>query len=268
MIAPWVMSRGTPDEQFFEAFFMGLVTSQFALAGIWLPLSSNSIVIRTVGTIAIGLIWYGCWAVGMLHNHELDIGPRYLIAVLLNLFLTLPLICLAVQFPFWLLRICFQWRLQEPTALQPSGREPISIKDLMVATLVVAVALGLVGFASSGQDSAGQTLQMLFGSLIIAVGSFLIVTPAIVAIFRSRSARLAIALLVVEISLIAATGAGAALAFGDPLPTQLFFLLLLLGAGFMVGFAVPLGAARWIGYRLELRAVKPRIIATDEFDPR
>src|SRR4029453_2540951 len=61
--------------------------------------------------------------------------------------LGVPLVSIAAQFPLWVARQWFGWRLVRE---QAEGAEPpLAIRDLMLATLVVAVSLALARLAPS-----------------------------------------------------------------------------------------------------------------------
>ncbi len=130
--------------QLVEACIAGMLISEFVLLAVWFPLAPDSIWNRVAGTIAIGMLWFGCWMTGWLVLVEFRVNGDWYFWLTLDQLLALPLICLATQLPFWLLRFCCQWGFRRPNDTRPVQRESISIKTLLAATLIVAVSLGLV----------------------------------------------------------------------------------------------------------------------------
>jgi hypothetical protein len=64
--------------------------------------------------------------------------------------LGVPLVSIAAQFPLWVARQWFGWRLvREHAEAAPPVEPSLAIRDLMLATLVVAVSLALARLAPS-----------------------------------------------------------------------------------------------------------------------
>ncbi len=92
----------------------------------------------------------------------------------------------------------------------------------------------------------------------------LLVTPAVVIIFRSPNLGVAIALMCVEVGVVTGIAAGIGVVFGAPGAQYAFPSLLSMCVGAAIGLSVPLCAVRVIGYRLEFGISKVATPATDD----
>jgi len=127
---------------------VGCVLAQGNLLAAWLAWGDEPFLRRllTHWKIAAGL--YLVWLVGFglvaLTNNRL---PPQIAAIVA---LGVPLVSIAAQFPLWVARQWFGWRLvrEQAEAAHPS-EPPLAIRDLMLATLIVAVALALARLAPS-----------------------------------------------------------------------------------------------------------------------
>ena len=125
---------------------VGCVLAQGNLLAAWLAWS-DGLFLRRLAThwkIAAGL--YLIWLVGF----GLAVaGGRVPPIIAATVALGVPLVSIAAQFPLWVARQWFGWRLVREQAEAAPVEPPLAIRDLMVATLVVAVSLGLARLAPS-----------------------------------------------------------------------------------------------------------------------
>jgi hypothetical protein len=100
--------------------------------------------------------------------------------------LGVPLVSIAAQFPLWVARQWFGWRLvrEQAEAAHPS-EPPLAIRDLMLATLVVAAALALARLAPS--PDAGEMWPVWGVAVFVAcVISSIALLPAGPLLLRPR----------------------------------------------------------------------------------
>ena len=126
---------------------LGCVLAQGCLLAAWLAWSEGPFLRRlaTHWKIAGGLylIWLAGFALVLSH----DPGMLNFAAMVA---LGVPLVSVAAQFPLWLARQWWGWRLvRDPADVTSAPERPLAIRDLMIATLVVAVSLALARHAPS-----------------------------------------------------------------------------------------------------------------------
>jgi len=127
---------------------VGCVLAQGNLLAAWLVWSDEPFLRRLLKHWKIAAGLYLVWLVGF---GLADLGgnrvpPEMVFIVALGV----PLVSLAAQFPLWVARQWFGWRLVRETADATQTHEPpLSIRDLMVATLIVATALALARLSPS-----------------------------------------------------------------------------------------------------------------------
>jgi hypothetical protein len=95
-----------------------------------------------------------------------------------NLVGALPLVALAVQFPLWITRLAFGWRLVRDDGEVAAADSPLTLRDLFLATLLVSVA---VAFARSMPDAQADRYFWVAWAIAIpfvAVVSGLALLPA------------------------------------------------------------------------------------------
>ncbi len=130
---------------------VGCVLAQGNLLAAWLAWGGAPFLRRllTHWTIAAGL--YLIWLAGLGLALR---GDREMPEIAATIALAVPLVSLAAQFPLWLARQIFGWRLVRDTAgPTPPSEQRLTIRDLMLATLVVAAALALVRLAPFQKES-------------------------------------------------------------------------------------------------------------------
>lgn len=177
----------------------------------------------------------------------------------------LPMILLAIQAPFWLIRLFAGWRLErqaiehDESPRELPGAESLSIKDLMLTTAVVAASLSLLQFADRViTRETDETLAFLFATLIIAgicvVVSLLTAVPLVLLFFSRYSLQLCWG------ATLFATGACAVAIFAlseavSPTtnPLDQFGAICALAYGYTCGSAAGLTLLRRSGWRLRGR---------------
>ena len=125
---------------------VGCVLAQGNLLAAWLAWSGGPFLPRlaTHWVIAAGL--YSVWLVGF----GLVAGNRVPVILAATVGMGVPVVSIAAQFPLWVARQWFGWRLvRYEHEADHSSEPPLAIRDLMVATLVVAVSLALARVAPS-----------------------------------------------------------------------------------------------------------------------
>ena len=129
---------------------VGCVLAQGNLLAAWLAWGDGPFLRRLLAHWKIAAGLYLIWLVGLwiaLHSE----GEALQIAAAVAL--GVPLVSLAAQFPLWVARQWFGWRLvREQTEAEQPGEPPLTIRDLMFATVIVAVALALARLAPFPDD--------------------------------------------------------------------------------------------------------------------
>jgi hypothetical protein len=161
---------------------VGCVLAQGNLLAAWLAWSEGPFLRRltTHWIIAAGL--YLIWLVGCALALASDPG---VLNVAATVGLGVPLVSVAAQFPLWIGRQWWGWRLVRGRAdTSPAPEPPLAIRDLMVATVVVAVSLALARLApADGQD---VWPVWAFSFVIASVISSIALLPAGALLMRSR----------------------------------------------------------------------------------
>jgi len=124
----------------------------------------------------------------------------------------IPLLLLAVQFPFWMSRALLGWRLQRVQVADDAGpavvqRESLSIADLLTGTAVVAVCLGLlrlgllVDLAVTEMSNRKVLVELSISAVVIALALYATAVPLAALFLRDfrRNVAWAAALLMVVV---------------------------------------------------------------------
>jgi hypothetical protein len=163
---------------------VGCVIAQGNLLAAWLAWGDAPILRRllTHWKIAAGL--YLIWLVGFGMALGWNGIPPLIAATVA---LGVPLVSLGAQFPLWLARQLFGWRLvREHADVAPTGERPLTIRDLMLGTVVVAATLALARLAPSPD---GKDLWIPWGVAVTvaSVISSIALLPAGPLLLRSRT---------------------------------------------------------------------------------
>jgi hypothetical protein len=120
----------------------GCVLAQGCLLAAWVAWGDGPFLRRLAAHWIIAPCLYLIWLVGMLLALGTGRDVPHLAA---HVALGVPLVSLAAQFPLWVTRQLFGWRLvreqTDPSPLPKTQR--LAIRDLMLATLFVAASLAL-----------------------------------------------------------------------------------------------------------------------------
>ena len=187
---------------------VGCVLAQGCLLAAFLAWSSGPFLPRlaTHWIIAAGL--YLVWLAGVLLAPPDPAAPQMAVSVALGV----PLVSLGAQFPLWLARQFWGWRLvrddregdPHPAFGQPlpegEGQDDpleahfvadrkLSIRDLLLATLIVAIALALARLAPlDGKDKDGGPVWLV-ACVVASVISSITLLPAGKLLLRARVLR-------------------------------------------------------------------------------
>jgi len=148
LMAPVFSSLGSPPSAVGVAIALGIVgcvLAQGNLLAAWLAWDDGPFLRRLLAHWMVAMGLYLIWLVGFgLAVRDLKGMPEFARTVVLGV----PLVSLAAQFPLWIARQWFGWRLVRDVedSAQPI-EPPLKIRDLMVATLVVAASLALARLA-------------------------------------------------------------------------------------------------------------------------
>jgi hypothetical protein len=154
LMAPVFSSLGGPPSAVGVAIALGIVgcvLAQGNLLAAWLAWDDGPFLRRLLTHWMVAMSLYLIWLVGFgLAVRDLKGMPEFARTVVLGV----PLVSLAAQFPLWLARQLFGWRLVRDVADSAQPMEPpLTIRDLMLATLVVAASLALARLApADGKD--------------------------------------------------------------------------------------------------------------------
>jgi hypothetical protein len=153
---------------------IGCVLAQGNLLAAWLAWSEGPFLRRLAlhWIIAVGL--YLIWLVGFAVALA---GGRIPPIIAATVALGVPLVSIAAQFPLWVARQWFGWRLVRGTTAAAVPETPLAIRDLMVATLMVAASLALARVAPS-PDKGEVWPIWAFGFIVASVISSIALLPA------------------------------------------------------------------------------------------
>jgi hypothetical protein len=173
---------------------VGCVLAQGCLLAAWLAWSDGPFPQRLARHWLIATGLYAIWLVGLaLASPRASEVPRIAATVALGI----PLVSLAAQFPPWVWRHLWGWRLVRETAEPTQSREAertqpheqrLTIRDLMVATLVVAASLALARLAAPADGHSVWPIWA-FACTVAVVVSSVTLLPAGVFLLRPRPLR-------------------------------------------------------------------------------
>jgi hypothetical protein len=240
---------------------MGAIGAQGGLLAIWSVLGPGPAWQRRVSELTIGLFWLCAWAVGYLLARQFSTRP-YGVSREVWLVLCAPAIYLAAQFPLWVVRVPFRWRIEfSQAATIDRPRATLTLAELMVVTATVAVVLGLARgshYAAEPHSRESFWPALAIGAASAAGISLAGTLPALGLILGSRRLWVGLAILIAYALLawLITVVAIYFVAIGGmswrpfrPLSDALYPLTPVY-AGFTLGLVVPLILARSVGYRL------------------
>ncbi len=247
---------------------IGCVLAQGCLLAAWVAWGGGPFLRRLAAHWIVAASLYLVWLVGFGLAVALfgRIPPQIAAIVALGV----PLVSLAAQFPLWVMRQWFGWRLvrEEADPTQPSPlpfpeTERLTIRDLMLATLVVAVTLALARLAPS--PDAGEMWPVWgFASTVACVISSISLLPAGVILLRQRPLSRSLAWSsLYALALISLIWVAVALKYrfapGMLFPRAVYIGLSSLMFTFAATLTLTAAIARDRGYRLASRRISCRL---------
>jgi hypothetical protein len=164
---------------------LGSTLAQGSLLAAWLVWSDAPFSRR--------LLWHwivaGClcciWLIGL----ALAAPPHSFLEIGFTVALTVPLVSLGAQLPFWIVRIFFGWRLVRitaPPAAAPFAEQPLSIRDLLLATLIVGVSFAVARLSPAAQQE--EEFRVAWGVFMAAAATIctIAILPAAAMLLRPR----------------------------------------------------------------------------------
>jgi hypothetical protein len=99
--------------------------------------------------------------------------------------MTVPLISIASQFPLWVVRHLFGWRLvRVPADYEAEPERPWAIRDLFLATLIVAVAFGIARLSPAALQEPEFRFAWLLGGAAACVITSITILPTAMMLLR------------------------------------------------------------------------------------
>ena len=182
LMVPVISSLDGPPHPLFVPLALGIVgcvLAQGCLLAAFLAWSEGPFLRRLLvhWLIAAGL--YLAWLGGLMLA---AVGDGDASSVAASVALGVPLVSIGAQFPLWLARQFWGWRLVRDSrpdipVCHPAERK-LAIRDLLLATAVVAVALALARLAPLDGDDKDAGPVWLVGCTVACVISSLTMLPA------------------------------------------------------------------------------------------
>jgi hypothetical protein len=164
---------------------LGSTLAQGSLLAAWLVLSESPFSRRLLWHWVIAGSLCCIWLVGL----ALAAPRQNFCEVGFTVALTVPLVSLGAQLPFWFVRLLFGWRLVRITAplnTAPSAEQPLSIRDLLLATLIVGVSFAVARLSPAAQKE--EEFRFAWGLFMAAAAtvSLIAILPAAAMLLRPR----------------------------------------------------------------------------------
>jgi hypothetical protein len=278
LMVPVFLSVSGPPRVFLTAFALGIVgcvLAQGCLLAAWVAWGDGPFLRRLEAHWNVAACLYAIWLVGF--GLAVALSGRIPLQIAATVALGVPLVSLAAQFPLWVTRQLFGWRLvrEEADLAEPSQhplpktpRSPLpktqrlTIRDLMLATLVVAVTLALARLAPS--PDAGEMWPVWgIAATVASVVSTVSLLPAGVLLLRKRPLSRSLAWSsLYALSLIGLIWVAVVLQFwfapGMLAPRAIYVGLSSLMFTFAATLTLAAAIARDRGYRLTSRRISSR----------
>ena len=234
---------------------LGILAGQIGALSLLLVWGKGPFLARLAIVWAAGGWLYFCWFVGLLFALDNSIVLGIVLLRARQILAVLPSISLAAQFPHWILRTYFGWRLEaSEQADEASRRAPLSIRDILVGTAVVAGTVGATKLGAGDPREVGSFwLEWAIGTGVTAVVSVAFLVPLVLLRTLHPVWTIGFVLLAPIVGLVALTAmaAGGNLFGGSPdfedLP-----LLYAPCVALLATCSIPLWLARLAGYRLKI----------------
>jgi hypothetical protein len=165
---------------------VGCILAQGSLLAAWLVWGDAPFSRRLLWHWMIAGCLCGVWLIGLaLARPPGEFGE----ASGLTVALTVPVVSLGAQFPFWVARLLFGWRLVRvtaPSAAPASAEQPLTIRDLLLATFLVAASFGVARLSPAAQQE--EEFRVAWGVFMVAAAtfSFVAILPAAAILLRPR----------------------------------------------------------------------------------
>ena len=230
----------------------GMLAAQLALHGIWTVFGNWNMFRRALLSVSAALLLLTSFLGTIVLLASLSqggpAGEEFFVVLL-----CFPILLIAVQAPFWLMKSGLGWQIAASGSGQSVARPiPMSIRGLLLATAVVAIAFTGVRVASTlGRESATElTIGWTVAAAVAAVVSCLAAVPSLFVTLRARHMVTKLILLVTVDALLV-NGVVCIISLFLRWPRREFwFILGAVFAGFALTLLTPLLIARWIGFRL------------------
>jgi hypothetical protein len=171
LMMPAFSSLAASPGELDAAFTFGIIGCVFAqgnLLAAWLAWGEvpfrRRLAIHWIIAAGLYLIWLSGLFLTSLVGHTISRGPTNAREAAVTTALGVSLVSIAAQFPLWIVRQWFGWRLMKEDAEQTQPIEPpLAIRDLMLATIIVAASFALARLAP-GQQKRSElwTMWMVF----------------------------------------------------------------------------------------------------------
>jgi hypothetical protein len=270
LMVPVFLSVSGPPRVFLVVFALGIigcVLAQGCLLAAWVAWGDGPFLRRLEAHWKVAACLYLVWLVGL--GLAVALSGRIPPQIAATVALGVPLVSLAAQFPLWVTRQLFGWRLvkEETGPTQPSQHpfattQRLTIRDLMLATLVVAVTLALARLAPA--PDAGEMWPVWgFSAAVATVVSTVSLLPAGVLLLRKRPLGRGLAWSsLYALSLIGLVWVAVALQYqfapGMLAPRAIYVGLSSLMITFAATLTLTAAIARDRGYRLTSRRISSR----------
>ena len=189
MVPVFSSLSGPPHEIITPLAFgiIGCVLAQGCLLAAWVAWGDGPFLRRLAEHWIVAAFLYAIWLVGF--GTAVALSGRIPPEIGATVALGVPLVSLAAQFPLWVTRQWFGWRLvreEYPTQLSPfPTTQRLTIRDLMLATFVVAVTFALARLAPS--PDAGEMWPVWgIAATVASVVSTISLLPAGALLLRNR----------------------------------------------------------------------------------
>jgi hypothetical protein len=246
-----------------------VIGTQLAFHALWCVLAPCSLGHRIVSGVFMAMVLIGAWFLGFLLWTVMSDVRFTEWDIVAAIFLSIPLLAVAVQTPLWAAKLWFGWRIVTPACRRDAAiRRPFGIRDLLIGMALGACVLSAAQLGvPPNLSTEGFLVPLVIYAVVLAVVSLLTTIPAIAAILRSRRIAWALgALLLYDVTLaIAVIETFVAFAETDTLMLRLVF-----GSLFGVYFLSLTGcmvAFRAAGWRLQWGRPRERIAEPPDGNP-
>jgi hypothetical protein len=160
---------------------LGSTLAQGSLLAAWLVWSDAPFSRRLLWHWIVAGTLCCIWLIGL----ALAAPPHNFREVGFTVALTVPLVSLGAQLPFWIVRLLFGWRLVR-IADSHAADKPLTIRDLLLATLIVAASFAVARLSPAAQQE--EEFRVAWGVFMTAAAtvSVIAILPAAAMLLRPR----------------------------------------------------------------------------------